>query len=34
MLLLRLRNKLALRRTRRGFHSRFGGLWTDRPDAH
>lgn len=26
-------NKLQLRRHRRGFHSRFGGLWTDRLDA-
>ena len=26
-------NKLKLHRHRRGFHSRFGGLWTDRLDA-
>jgi len=26
-------NKLQLRRRRRGFHSRFGGLWTDRLEA-
>ena len=29
----RLRSKLALRRRRRGYRSRHGGLWPDRPDA-
>jgi hypothetical protein len=31
--LRRIQSKLALRRRRPGFHSAFGGLWPDRPEA-